>query len=115
MKRIVPSFKDDTDRLIIVGTLITSMFFMFIPSLLVVLFAKERMSENSYEIGKAIFNFELLLFLVSLVFMIPIIGWLVGFILGPLMIIYNIIIMIINMCAISENRETKIPVWYTFL
>ncbi|MBR6127323.1 DUF4870 domain-containing protein [bacterium] len=115
MKRVMPSFKDETDRLFIVGTLVASIFFMFIPSLLLVLFAKERMSESSYQIAKDIFNFELLLFLVSLIFMVPVIGWLIGFILGPIMIIFNVIIMVINLCAISENRETKIPVWYTFM
>ena len=115
MKRVMPSFKDDTDRVFIIGTLVASMFFVFIPSLLLILFGKERMSENSHQIAKDIFNFELLLFLVSLIFMIPIIGWLLGFILGPVLIIFNVIIMVINLCAISENKETKIPVWYTFM
>ena len=115
MKRVTPAFKDDTDRLFVVGELIASMFFSFIPSLLLILLGKERLSENSYEITKNVFNFELLLFLASLTFMIPVIGWILGFILGPVMIIFNIIIMVINLCAISENKETKVPVWYTFI
>ena len=115
MKRVTPSFKDDTDRLLVVGMLIASIFFTFIPSLLLVLFGKERISESSYEITKNVFNFELFLFLAALIFIIPIIGWLLSIILAPLMIIFNVIIMIINLCAISESRETKIPVWYTFL
>ena len=115
MKRITPSFKDDTDRLLVVGMLIASIFFTFIPSLLLVLFGKEHISESSYEITKNVFNFELLLFLAALIFIIPIIGWLLSFIFAPLMIIFNVIIMIINLCAISEGRETKIPVLYTFL
>lgn len=115
MKKIVPVFNDEKDRMILVITLISSIFFMFIPSLLVSLFAKEYMSESSYNVAKSIFNFELLLFLVSLIFMIPVLGWILGFILAPLMLIYNAIIMIINLCALAKGSETKIPVLYEFL
>ena len=115
MKRIVPVFRDDTDKIFAVGTILTSMFFSFIPSLLVVLFGKKYMSESTCEIVKTVFNFELFLFLTSLICIIPILGWIISIILVPVILIINIIVMIINLCAIAENKEIKIPVFYPFL
>ena len=80
-----------------------------------VLLLKEQISEKSYNIAKAFLNFELLLFLVSLLFAVPVIGWLVGVILAPLMCIFNVIIVIIDLCAISNNTEVKIPVLFKFI
>ena len=64
MKAIAPVFKDDRDKLVAVATIILSLFFMFIPALLVVIFLREKISEGTYNIAKAFFNFELLLFLI---------------------------------------------------
>ena len=115
MKKIMPIFKDEKDKLITVVMIISSMFLIFIPSLLVVLFGKSYVSESSYEISKAFFNFELLLFLISLIFAIPVIGWFLGVFLGPIMMILNVIICVINLCAVAKNSETKIPVKYEFI
>jgi len=115
MKKIVPVFNDDRDKIITLAMVITSMFFIFIPALIVVLLFKEKINENSYQIAKAFLNFELLLFLISLVFVIPVIGWLLGFIAAPLLMIFNIIICVINLCAITKGTETKIPVPYEFI
>lgn len=115
MKKIMPSFKDDTDKIIVVAVLILSMFFLFLPGLLVILFGKNYVSESSYEISKGFFNFELLLFLISLLFAVPVIGWIAGVILAPLFAIFNIIIIVIDLCAISKGAELKIPVWFEFV
>ena len=115
MKRFNPIFKDDRDKLITLAMFITSMFFIFIPSLIVVFIPKEYISENTYSIAKTLFNFELLLFLISLLFLIPIIGWIAGFILTPVLMIFNVIIIIINLCAIAGNNELKIPEPYKFI
>ena len=115
MKKIVPVFKDERDKLITVAMVIASMFLVFVPSLLIVLFGKNYVSESSYEISKAFFNFELLLFLISLIFAIPVIGWFLGVILGPIMMIFNVIICVINLCAVAKGVETKVPVKYEFV
>ena len=115
MKKIVLNFKDENDRLAVIILILTSIFLSFIPSLLAVFFGKKYLSECSFEIAKAIFNFELLLFLISLIFMIPILGWLLAVFLAPIIIILNVVIMIINLCALGKNSELKIPVLYEFL
>ena len=115
MKVITPVFKDDTDRIVAVATIILSLFFVFVPGLVVVLFLKEKIGEGTYEIAKAFLNFELLLFLISLFFAIPIIGWIAALILAPLMCIFNAIVVIFALCSVAKNREVKIPVWYEFV
>ena len=115
MKKIMPNFKDEKDRLIAVMMIITSIFFSFIPSLIVTFFLKNYISENTNNIAKMFFNFELLLFLIALLFMIPIIGPILGFVLAPIMMIFNVIICIINLCALGKNSEIKIPVVYEFI
>lgn len=115
MKKIMPLFKDDQDKIIVVAMIIASMFLVFVPALLVVLFLKERVSENSYSIAKMFLNFELLLFLVSLVFAVPVVGWLLGIVLAPLMMIGNIIICVVNLCAVVKGVELKVPVPYEFI
>jgi hypothetical protein len=115
MKRYTPVFKDDTDRIIVVAMLVASLFFMFIPALVVVLCLKKFISDSSYEISKAFLNFELLLFLISLFFMVPIIGWLFAIIAAPIMVILNTIIIVIDLCAIAKNSEVKVPVGYEFI
>lgn len=115
MKSFAPTFKDDRDRLIALAMFITSIFFVFIPSLIVIFIPKDYISESTYEMGKSLFNFELLLFLISLLFIIPIIGWVVGFIVAPLLMILNVIIIVIDLCAIGANKEIKIPEPYKFV
>ena len=115
MKVITPVFKDDRDKIAAVATIILSLFLVFIPALLVVLLLKEKVSESTYQIAKAFLNFELLLFIISLFFAIPVIGWLLALILGPLMCIFNAIIVILALCAVAKGGEVKIPVWYEFI
>ena len=115
MKAIALVFKDDRDKLVAVATIILSLFFMFIPSLLVVIFLKEKISEGTYNIAKAFFNFELLLFLISLFFAVPVIGWAVAIILAPLMCVFNAVIVIIALCAVAKGSEVKVPVWFEFI
>ena len=115
MKKILPLFKDDTDRMIIVFMLILSLFTLFIPSVIVILFLKDYISENSYSIAKSIFNMELLFFLISLCFAIPVIGWIAGLIIGPVLGIINIIVIILVLCNIAKQSEVKIPVLFEFV
>ena len=112
---VIPEFNSDNDRLITIGTIILSICLSFIPPLITVLFAKSSISESSYRIAKALFNFELLLFLISLISVIPIIGWIVGIILIPILVIYNAIILLVALLAIAKQQEVKIPVMYEFL
>jgi hypothetical protein len=95
--------------------LITTMFFIFVPSLIVIFIPKQYISESTYEIGKTLFNFELLLFLISLLFLVPIIGWIAGFIVAPILYIWNIVIIVINLCAMAGDGKIKIPEYYKFI
>ena len=115
MRSIPAVFKDDRDKLAAVAVILCSMFFLFIPGLIVILGLRQYVSESTYEISKAFFNFELLLFLISLFFMVPIIGWLAGIILAPLMAIFNIVIVVIDLCAAAKGAEVKVPVWFEFV
>ena len=115
MKQFSPEFKDDKDKLITLGMLISSIFFIFIPALIVVFVPKDYISENTYEIAKTLFNFELFLFLISLLFMIPVIGWILGAIVAPILAIWNIVIIVIDICAIAGKNPIKIPEPYKFM
>lgn len=115
MKTFIPEFKDDTDKIITVAMFITSIFFIFIPALVVILLLKDQVSERSYEITKAFLNFEIIMFLISLLFLIPIIGWLVGIVGVPIMAIINIVIIVMALCSVAKGSEVKIPVPYEFI
>ena len=115
MVTIQPEFKDERDRIIAFTTILTSMFFVFVPPLLVVFFAKDYVSDSTYKIAKAFLNFELLLFLVGLISIIPIIGWIIGAVLIPILIIYNVMVVVINILALGKNAEIKVPVGYEFI
>ena len=115
MKNFVPAFKDDKDRLITIAVLILSIFFYVFPSLITIFVPREYISESTYEISKALFNFELFIFLISLLFLVPIIGWIVGFFVAPVLMIWNIIVIIINLCAIAGNKELNVPEPYKFM
>jgi hypothetical protein len=115
MQVFTPVFKDDKDKVLTVAMLLSSMFFLFVPSLIVIFIPKDYISENTYNIAKAIFNYELFLFIVSLFFLVPIIGWLIGFVVAPILEIWNIIVLILALCAIAGNKEIKIPVIFNFI
>ena len=115
MTKIMPVFKDDDDRIVTIAVLLTSCFFLFIPSLLAVLCLKDKLSEESQAIIKSVFNFELFIFIISLFFMIPIIGWFAGVFIAPLLAIWNAIVMIIALCSIAKGKEVSVPVPYEFL
>ena len=115
MKKIMPAFRDDNDKLITLAMVITAVFLVFIPPLVVILLPRKYTSDSTYEIAKTLFNFELLMFLVSLLFLVPIIGWIAGAILTPIFLIINVVIAIINVIAISQNTELKIPELFKFI
>ena len=115
MMKIVPEFKNDTDRLITLAMIIGSLFLVFIPSLIVIFISKEYISESTYQIAKSFFNLELLLTLISLFFMVPIIGWFVGIFVAPLLMIFNLIIVVINLIAVANHKELTIPTPFTFI
>lgn len=115
MKNIAANFKDDKDRIITLAMFILTLFLSFIPSLIVVFIPKNYISESTYEIAKSLFNFELLLFLISLLCLIPILGWIASFLIAPVLLIWNAIIVIINLCSIAKENVAKIPEYYKFI
>ncbi|MBR1776628.1 DUF4870 domain-containing protein [bacterium] len=115
MKRLVPAFKDDNDRMILVLMMVCSLFLLILSPIIVIFGLKDKVSDGTMEISKAFFNFELMMLLISLLFMVPIIGWLLAVILAPLMVILNVIVVVINLCAVAKGGELKVPVWYEFI
>lgn len=115
MKNITAEFKDDKDRMITVAMFVLTLFFALIPSLVVVFIPKTYISESTYEIAKGLFNFELLLFLISLLCFIPIIGWLASVIIVPVILIWSAIVVVINLCSIAKENVAKIPEYYKFI
>lgn len=110
-----PAFKDDRDKLITLGMFVCSMFFFLFPPLIVLFIPKEYISENTYQIAKTLFNFELLLFLISLCFLVPIIGWLAAFVVAPILEIWNIVVIVMAICAIAGNNTIKLPAIFKFI
>ena len=115
MACIEPVFKDDTDKMIVVSMFVMSIFFLILAPLPIILCAKNNISENSYKMAKALFNMELLLFLLSLVSLIPILGWIVGFFLVPILMIINILTIILGLCAIAKQTTVKIFAPHEFI
>ena len=70
MEKFMPEFKDDNDKLIMIAMFLSALIFMFISPLVVMLACKNVISETSYKIAKAFLNFELLLLIVSILFVI---------------------------------------------
>ena len=115
MKNITTEFKDDIDRMITLAMFIITLFAGFIPSLIAIFISKKYISESTYEIAKPLFNFELLLFLVSLLCWIPFIGWLASLIIVPVILIWNTVIVVINLCSIAKENTAKLPEYFKFI
>ncbi len=115
MQILVPEFKDDKDRLITIGMILTSAFLSFVPSLIVIFIPKEYISESTYQIAKAFFNFELTLFIISLFTIIPIIGWICGIFILPIVMIVNVIVILLCIINISKNNQFKVPEIFKFI
>ena len=115
MKIISAEFNDDKDRMITVAMFVLTLFFSVIPSLVVVFIPKNYISQSTYEIAKCLFNFELLLFLISLLCLVPFFGWLASFIIVPVLLIWNAIIVVINLCSLAKENAAKIPEYYKFI
>ncbi len=113
--KIMPEFNDDTDKIIMLIMIICTVFCAFISPLVVILFLKKYISEPSYLIAKAFLNFELLLTLISLIFIIPIIGWLAALFVGPILYIWNFIVVVLSVCAIVKKSEVSVPTPYEFI
>lgn len=123
MKTFTMEFKDDNDKVIIVGMILLAIILSFISPLLVFFLLRNKISEKSYEFTKALLNFELLLFIICIIFciisFIPFIGWLIGaflgWLFGAVMFIYNAIMMLLTIFKISDKKEAQLPVPYEFV
>lgn len=117
METIMPLFKDENDKTIMIISLILTIFFCFIPFLLVFLLLKDKLSENSVAISKAYLNFELLLFIISIgINLIPILGQIIGILfIFPAVLILNLIFPIWSALSISNNQPVKVPVLIKFI
>ena len=115
MEVILPVFKNPEDRNILILALLLALVFGFIPFLLVLLFLNEKIGESSKQIIKSFLNFELLIFLISVIAAIPIVGFLVSLLICPLCFIVNLIVILMALLAISNNQAVKIPVFIKFI
>ena len=113
--KIVPEYKDDTDKIIVISTAVCSLFVSFIAPLVTVLAFKKYITAQSYEITKAFLNYELFLALISLIAIIPILGWIIGAFLIPILYIWNVIVVVLAVCSLVKKTEVSVPVPYAFI
>ena len=113
--KIVPEYKDDTDKIILISMAILVLFASFISPLVVILALKDKITAQSYEITKAFLNFEIFLALISLIAIIPIIGWIVRVFLIPILYIWNVVVVILAVCSLVKKTEVSVPVPYAFI
>ena len=115
MKKYNIEFKDDNDKLIFILVLIESLFTFCLPAFIAIMFLKKYLSEGTYDCLKGLFNFELLLLLVTIAFTVPVIGWILGWVFGTALVIFNIVIIVLNFIALVQKTEFMIPVFFEFL
>ena len=110
--KIMPEYKDDTDKIITILTAVCTIFCGFIAPLITVLLLKQYIS---YEISKSFLNFEIFLALISLIAIIPIFGWIAGIFIIPILYIWNILVAVLAVCAMVKKFEVSVPVPYAFI
>lgn len=104
---IIPQFKDVNEGNIMRITGLLSIFFLFIPALVVYFAFPEGLSKESKEIVAELANFNIIAFVAIVACgFVPIIGWLASLFICPAVLIINIIIAV----QIVNNTEVKIPV-----
>ena len=113
--KLLPEYKDDTDKIIVIATAVCSLFVSFISPLITVLALKQYITTQSYEIAKAFLNFELFLALISLIAIVPVLGWIIGVFLIPILYIWNVIVVVLAVCSMVKKTEISVPVPYAFI
>lgn len=113
MTQIKPNFKDENEGNIVRLTALLTIFFSFIPGLVIYYAMPDSLSKESKEIIAEMVNFNIVGFLAILlcsviptIGLVPIIGWLASAVVYPLVLIINIVIAL----QILNNSEVKIPV-----
>jgi len=123
MREFTVEFKDDNEKIIIIGAILGAIILSFISPLVVFFFLRDKIGEKSYELIKALLNFELLLFIICIVFfiigLIPVIGWIIaaflGGLVGTVLFIYNAVILLFAVFSITDKKVAKLPVPYEFV
>lgn len=113
--KIIPEYKDDTDKIIMLTMTACTLFACLFSPLVVILAFKDNMTSQSYDITKALLNYEIFLALISLIAIVPIVGWIIGIFLIPILYIWNVIVIILTLCALVKKSEVNIPVPYAFI
>ena len=113
--KIMPEYKDDTDKIITIITAVCTVFCSFIAPLITVLLLKQYLSSQSYEIAKAFLNFEIFLALISLIAIIPIVGWIAGMFIIPILYIWNVLVVVLAVCSMVKKTEVNVPIPYAFI
>ena len=108
MEVISPEFKDENEKntmtLLAVLTILTA-----IVAPLVVFFAmKENLSPAANAVTKALLNFEILMTILTIICMIPIIGWMAAFLLAPFITIAHLIVTIVATLCLVNNQPVKV-------
>lgn len=104
---IIPKFKDVNEGNIMRITGLLSIFFLFIPALIIYFVFQEGFSKESKEIVVELVNFNIVAFIAFFICgIVPIIGWLASLVICPVVLIINIIIAI----QIVNGTEVKIPI-----
>ncbi len=115
MVKIVPDFKSSEERNVValaIGlSLVCGGYFSFVPSLIVYFGTPDMLSENGKEIVRNYLNFMGNIAIILAILTIT--G--IGLLLVPLVLIYGLIYVIIDLLAVLNNTEVSIPVFFELL
>lgn len=103
----------DKDRNLVVLTTISCIIFSFIGPLVIWLTKKDELAVEVKDYITNLLNFELTLLLVGVAVgvlgIIPILGFIIGAIAVPLLMLINVILIIIATLKVTNNELFKFP------
>ena len=115
METLTPAFQTEEEKYIMIAMLVCCLFLGFLSPLIIMIVAKEKLSESSLQMLKAFLNFELFLLILIVVTLIPIIGWILSFILCPVIFVCGLLFPIWGLVATANNQAFKVPVLFKFV
>ena len=115
METFTPVFNTEEEKYIMIAMLVCCLFIGFLSPLIIMIVAKEKLSDLSLQILKAFLNFELFMLILLVVTLIPIIGWILSFILCPVIFVCGILFPVWGLIAAANNQAFKLPVLFKFV
>ena len=114
MEQIFPEYKSEEEKnTLLLVAILTIIFPVIAPA--VAYLGLKSLSPSSFDVVKALLNFELSCMIVVLICGIPIIGWLLAFVALPVITIAHYIITIAAALSIANNQPVNVFVPVKFI